>query len=309
MSDDLAQHRLLAQKALSPVRLVYAALTASAFFWGAGFAVARFVLRQISPLDLLAGQALLAAVVEAAWIAARGRWRTLRLPAPLLWPVIVLGLLGQNILNGLSFFGLTFTSATDAALIYGFSPALIGVFAAAFLAEPFSTWMRRGAVVGFLGVALIITQGRLESVLQGTMLGNVLILGGALYWAGYAVATRSLAQRIGPEVFTFYILLLGAILPLGWVYVTERRLPLASHGTSVLLAMIFLGVGTSVLAMNFWSWGLSRIEASRVGVFSYLEPVFAGLVAIAFLGERPTLPTVTGAVLVFAGIFLATKRQ
>src|SRR5712692_2205322 len=142
MSDDLAHHRLLVQKAPSSVRLVYAALTASAFFWGAGFAVGRFALRQVSPLDLLAGQALLAAAVEVAWIAARGRWRALRLPAPLLWPVVVLGLLGQNILNGLTFFGLTFTSATDAALIYGFSPVLIGVFAVAFLAEPFSTRMR-----------------------------------------------------------------------------------------------------------------------------------------------------------------------
>ena len=73
--------------------------------------------------------------------------------------------------------------------------------------------------------------------------------------------------------------------------------------------MAALGIGTSFLAMQFWNWGLSRIEASRVGVFSYLEPVFAGLVAIVFLGERLTAATAVGAVLVFTGIFLTTLHS
>jgi drug/metabolite transporter (DMT)-like permease len=293
-----------------PAGLVYTALTASAFFWGAGFAVGRFALREVSPLELLAGQALGAALVEVAWIVARGQVRALRLPAAILLPAVALGLLGQNILNGLTYLGLALTSATDAALIYGFSPIMIGVMAAMFLREPFSRRQRWGALVGFLGVAVVITQGNVESIrLRGTMLGNLLVLGGAVYWAAYAIVTRALARRIDPEVFTFYILVPAIILPLGWVLRTGQRLPWALHDTRTLLAVVLLGVGTGFLAMHFWNWGLSRIEASRAGVFSYLEPVFAGLIAIVFLGEHLTAPTAVGALLVFTGIFLTTRTR
>lgn len=309
MSSNLPNPRLILEKTTprSDV-LVYVALTASAFCWGAGFAAGRIALRKLSAVDLLAGQALLAAAFEVAWMVARRGWSELRLPARLVWPVLALGLAGQNILNGLTFLGLTLTSATNAALIYGFSPVLIGVFAALFLSEPFSRRRLWGALVGFAGVAIIITQGRVESVrLSGVMAGNLLVLGGAVYWAAYAIVTRSLARRIAPHVYTFYVLTLAAVLPLGWVSIGERRFPLAGVELATLLAVAFLGVGTGVVAMNFWNWGLSRVEASRVGVFSYLEPVFAGVVAITFLGERLTLATAVGAALVFAGIFLTAQ--
>jgi len=286
--------------------LVYAALTASALFWGTGFAVGRAALRRLSAIDLLAAQALVGAVFQIIWTGVRGGWRNLGLPARQVWLVLALGLVGQNVLNGLTFFGLTFTSATNAALIYGFSPVLIGVFAAWFLGESFARRKRWGAALGFVGVAIITTQGRLKSVeLHGVMAGNLLILGGSAYWALYAVATRSLSRRVAPQTLTFYILALAAVLPVGWVVLGERRLPLAGLDATSLCAVVLLGLGTGVLALNFWNWGLSRIEASRVGVFSYLEPVFAGLVAIAFLGERLTLATGAGAMLVFAGIGLA----
>jgi drug/metabolite transporter (DMT)-like permease len=141
------------------------------------------------------------------------------------------------------------------------------------------------------------------------MVGNLLVFGGALYWSVYSVATRSLAPRITAGAYTFYILVLGAVAPVSWVWMTEGRFPLAGLKWPVLLAVCFFGVATGTLSMNFWNWGLAKIEASRVGVFSYFEPVFAAAVAITFLGERPTLATALGATLVFAGVFLNAKSR
>jgi drug/metabolite transporter (DMT)-like permease len=42
-------------------------------------------------------------------------------------------------------------------------------------------------------------------------------------------------------------------------------------------------------------------------MFSYLEPVFAAAIAMAFLGERLTGPTAAGSALVFGGIFFSTR--
>jgi hypothetical protein len=59
---------------------VYAALTAATFFWGVGFAVARFALRSVKPLELLAGQSLAAALAQIVWVLALRRGASLRFP-------------------------------------------------------------------------------------------------------------------------------------------------------------------------------------------------------------------------------------
>jgi drug/metabolite transporter (DMT)-like permease len=287
---------------------VYAALTAAAFFWGSGFALARFALRSISPLAMLAGQSLATALAQIVWTSARGKLAELRLSRSQFLTVIVLGLVGQNILNGLTFWGLASTTATNAALLYGISPVMIGLLAALFLQEPFSRRQMLGALVGFSGVALIITQGSLAAIqLRGMLMGNLLVFGAAAYWSAYSVLTRRIAQRIKPQVYTFYLLTLGAVAPVGLGLVTEGRFPLVGLDARTLAAVLVFGVATGTLGFNFWNWGLAQIEASRVGVFSYLEPVFAAATAMTFLGERVTLATAIGAALVFAGIALSTS--
>jgi drug/metabolite transporter (DMT)-like permease len=286
---------------------IYAALTLAVFFWGMGFVVARFALRSVPPFELLADTSLLAALFEIFWIAPGGRWRKLRLPPSVFWPVAGLGLATQSILNGFTFLGL---NLTNGALIFGFAPVMIAAFAALFLAEPFSASKRWGALAGFAGVALIVTQGKVDGLrISGMMGGNLAVLGAALYWAGFSVATRSLTRRVSGETLTFYLLILGALLPVATFWERHHRIPLVGVSAPALLAIIFFALTTSVVAMNIWNWALERIEASRVGVFSYLEPVFAATVAMLFLGERLTAPTAAGAVLVFGRIFLSTHTQ
>jgi drug/metabolite transporter (DMT)-like permease len=290
-------------------KFVYLALTLSACLWGSGFAIAKFALREVSPLELLAGASVFSAVTEGIWTLARGRVRLLRLPHSLVLPVVALALAGQTVLNGLTYLGLAYTTATNAALLYGFSPVLIAVLAALLLSERLTMWKLGGAAVGFAGVALIITQGHLSSLrLHGVLAGNLIVFGATLYWATYSVITRWFTQRIPAETYSFYILTVAAAPLTAWVWVREMRFPLAGLHATTLLAVAFMGIGSGTLAMNCWNWGLAKIEAARAGMFSYLEPVSASLVAITFLGERLSAPTLLGAAMVFGGIYLSTQR-
>lgn len=269
----------------------------------------RVCLRQLTPLQVLAWQSLIAAFMQVAFSLLRSGRRGLALPQNVLWPMILLGLAGQSVLNGLCFLGLATTTATNAALIFGFSPVMIALFAALFLGESFGAEKRLAAAVGFAGVALVITGGKLRSLHWGGMTtGNLVELGAASYWAAYSVVTRVYSQRVSPAVYTTYLLMLGAVAP--WVLVAVfapvdlHSLP---HGTA-LAGVIYLAFSSTFLAMNLWNWSLSRIEASRVGVFSYLEPVFAASIGILFLGERLSAPGVVGAALVLGSIGLSSAR-
>lgn len=290
------------------ILLIYAALAVSAMCWGAGFSVIRYGLRFVSPLEFLAGQALFAALAQAAWTLALNRRRSYRLPPSSVAPVLALGLLGHVLLNGLTFLALRYTTATNTALLFGASPIATGLQAALLLGEKFGRLKRLGAALGFVGAALIITQGRVEDVrLGGAMFGNFLAAVAALYWSTYTVLTRRITQLVPPAVYTFYILMLGALLPLAASVAVNRRLPFADAPAPAVAAMVAVGFGTGALAFNLWNWGLERIEASRVGFFSFLEPVFAAVVAMIFLGESLTGPTLAGGALVLGGIFLASR--
>lgn len=290
-------------------KLVYLALTASACLWGGGFAVAKFALREVSPLELLAGASVFSAITQVIWTVARGRVRLLGLPRPFVPLVVGLALAGQNVLNGLTYLGLAYTTATNAALLYGFSPVLIAVLASLLLGERFTVWKLAGAAAGFFGVVLIITQGQLNSLsLHGVLAGNLIVFGATVYWAAYSVITRWVTQRIPVETYSFYILTLGAVPLTAWVWLQKMRFPLVGLHPGTLLALAFMGIGAGTLAMNFWNWGLAKIEAARAGMFSYLEPVFASLVAMIFLSERLSLPSLLGAAMVFGGIYLSTQQ-
>jgi drug/metabolite transporter (DMT)-like permease len=55
-------------------------------------------------------------------------------------------------------------------------------------------------------------------------------------------------------------------------------------------------------------YGISKIDAQEVGIFSYIDPIVAVLIAVPLLSEYPTPLFFVGSLFVFTGIFLAEKR-
>jgi drug/metabolite transporter (DMT)-like permease len=65
---------------------------------------------------------------------------------------------------------------------------------------------------------------------------------------------------------------------------------------------------SSALAYFLHNYALSKLPANRVGVFTYLEPPVAVLIAIPLLGEYPDLFFIIGSALVFVGIYLSQRH-
>ena len=65
----------------------------------------------------------------------------------------------------------------------------------------------------------------------------------------------------------------------------------------------------SILAVLFYNRGVQLIGANRSGPFLHLVPLFATVMAIVFLGERPGLHHALGAILIVGGVFIAGSRK
>ena len=95
-------------------------------------------------------------------------------------------------------------------------------------------------------------------------------------------------------------MLLAAALP---TLDTLAGLSATSHALLFMLA-----VAHTAMAFGLYTYGLKRLDAGQAAIIATVEPVVAGTVGVALLGESLTVPKVLGALLVLAGAMLAQKR-
>jgi drug/metabolite transporter (DMT)-like permease len=136
------------------------------------------------------------------------------------------------------------------------------------------------------------------------MVGDLFILAGVGAWALYTTEGKEFTARFGAVRATSWSMIAAAVLvlPLAPFYVNLPKLTSASP--VALGSIIYLALLTSVVAYLLWFFALSKLEASRVAVFSNLQPVVTALAAWGLLGEPLTWEIGVGGALVLIGVRL-----
>ncbi len=136
------------------------------------------------------------------------------------------------------------------------------------------------------------------------MIGELLALGSAFTWALVSVLLRVLQFRTNALSLNAFRSLVAAVLMVAAVVATGRAsfvgdfssLALAYLVTSVVIGM---GIGDTL-----YFYSLRLVGIVRGLLLSNAYPIFAAILAAAFLGERVTLGLLTGTVLVVLGVVM-----
>jgi len=91
-----------------------------------------------------------------------------------------------------------------------------------------------------------------------------------------------------------------------WELSTGRTINL---GWNAIGGILYTGIFPGFLGYVFYNAGVAAVGPARGSLFIHLMPVFATILAAIFLDERPYLYHFVGIALVFAGIYLTTRRQ
>ncbi len=279
--------------------IVHSALSAGTYIAG------KRALAELSPFQLAFARFVLAAFVHAVVL-----WRLrVRIERRDLAALAGLGILAVAV-NQLFFLGgLSLSTPGHAALLYATTPVFV------FLVERFRGKERgtklkvAGIAVAFAGTAVVLA-GRGVLGIAGArdvLVGDVLLLLAVVSWAFYAVGGKAYAARYGGLATGSVTLVLGTILctPLGVATLDLRRI--AALSGWALLSVCYLVVVTSVVAWLIYYWALGRTEASRVAIWSNLQPVLTALLAWAVYGEALTGPFLAGGAMVVAGVVLTER--
>ncbi|WP_439506374.1 DMT family transporter [Sediminibacterium sp.] len=275
--------------------------------WSGNFIIARKVSTAISPISLAFFRWTCASLVLfpfaykqviAEWSHLKANWKILT------W----LALTGIALFNTFVYVAGHNTSAINMALIgTTSSPIFATAMAVLFLKERLGFFRIIGMIICILGIVLLISKGSWELLLSFKFSsGDAWILAGAFAFAVYNILVRKKPVTISALSFLLVIFVLGALMLFPF-FILEQYIVKAPTNWSPTLfgSILYLGIGTSVLAFWCWNLAISKLGAGRTVLFGNLIPIFSTLEAILILGETVTPIHFYSGILVISGLVIA----
>lgn len=278
-----------------PARTRFAATALLILAWGSTFTSIKVALEGTSPMLLAGGRCLVGGALVALVAAMLGRRPGLR---GNLAPYAAL-----TVLNVLGFFGLQ-TLAIDhlpsgfASLLLYLQPVLTVLLSAPLLGDRLTPPRLVGAVVAFVGVAVV----SLHPDSTVSTLGVVLGVGAAVCWSLGTITTKRVTGRMDALFMVSLPLVAGGALLTAYALLTGETTLDGSGRVWGALAWTTL-VGTT-LAWLLWMYLVAGGDVGRVAVSIFLVPVIAVLLGWWLLDEEVGWTLVAGTVLVCAGVLL-----
>ena len=217
-------------------------------------------------------------------------------------------------------FGLEYLGVAEALRLTGASHVVVFLYTAPIFAalglhlrlpaERLGAQQIAGIALAFGGIVLAFLGGNaIASPVMGdrALLGDALALAAGVAWGATTVTIRCSSLAGAPATETLLYQLLGAfllLLPTAWLsgQMHFESTPL------VWAHLAFQSLVVSFASFLTWCWLLRRYLASRLGVFSFLTPIFGVVLGVGLLGEALETPFVIGSVLVLIGIGLVSVR-
>ena len=285
----------------------YGLLFLTSFIWAGNFIAGKVALEVVGPITLTALRTVLAIGVLLWYV--RFSYQT--------WPSVAqadlrifltLALTGLVTNTTLWYYGLHRTLAINAAILGAMGPVFVAVLSATWLQERLSRLNVLGILVSSAGVVLTVTRGSLQALLDLDLHpGDFFILAGQTIWAVYSVYARQVSRRFPPTVITAgtYIVSAAFLVPLSLFERPWQALPHMTLGA--MLAILY--AATLVTVSHIWLyWGIRVVSAAVASLTVNLIPFQVLLVSWLLLGEPVTWAHVVGALVVIAGVALATRR-
>lgn len=223
------------------------------------------------------------------------------------WPRLLLaGAVGYGIAQIGFVKGLDLTSVSHHAILISTSPLL-----AALILPPLQRTRPHGpalagVVLGFAGVAFLVGGSGTAGSSIG---GDAFVLLSAAIWVGATIWPIPLMARYGVETINAWMLALSLIVvvPLGAPAI--RDVIVHPPNWIAWLAVVYGGVVGVLLGNVLWYMAVRDAGIDTAMVYQYLTPLFTLALAIAFLGERPTMVQAMGSVLILVGVAIVRARR
>ena len=277
--------------------------------WGASFIATKIVLQEVSPVTIVWLRFTMGVVILGIAVVLR---RQFALPNKNEWAYFaLLGFLGITFHQWLQSNALKTSEAGTTAWIVSTTPVFMALLGWLLLKEGL-TWAKiSGILLAFSGVLLVVSKGDPSTISIGRFgaPGDKLILVSAINWAVFSALSRRGLKSHPASLMMFYVMFFG------WLFTSLLFISTTGFGEihqltfNGWIGVSFLGFFCSGLAYIAWYDALQALSTAQTGVFLYIEPLVAVVVAFFVLGEAITGVSLIGGAVILFGVWLVNREQ
>jgi drug/metabolite transporter (DMT)-like permease len=215
---------------------------------------------------------------------------------------------------------LQYTTVASSVVLVSTSPLWVALLSPITIKEPIGriVWVGMSlALVGGIVVGLSdscawnglgLACPNLSDWIKGqAFLGDLLALVGALMGAVYLLIGRRL--RAGTSLVSYVYIVYGVAAVVLVAFTVATRQALWGYPPQTYLWFILLALIPQLLGHSTFNWALRYLSAAYVSITLLGEPIGSTILAYLLLGETPTLLKIFGAILILAGIYVASKSE
>jgi drug/metabolite transporter (DMT)-like permease len=280
---------------------VWIALAVVYVVWGSTYLGIDLAVRTIPPFAMASVRFLVAGGLLYAWSIRRGdrtdrptlrHWLSASLIA---LPMLAIG----NAVLGWA--EITVDTGT-ASLIIASVPLFMAVLDRLFFAQRLPRIVVAGLMVGFAGVAMLVTPGG-----SHTSPRALVLVFSSLAWAIGSLYARHAVLPRRPLVGASMQMLAGGVMLAVISVAKGERLHPSAVSLESWLGLAYLVVAGSLVGYTAYVWLLRNAPTSLVGTYAYVNPVVAVLLGTLFLGEGPGWKTILGGAIILGAVALIVR--
>ncbi len=215
---------------------------------------------------------------------------------------------------------LEFTTVVSSVVLVSTAPLWVALLSPITIKEPLTKSILIGLGMAFIGVVIVgvsdvclFQDGKLlcpsfnEFIRGEAFVGDLLALVGAWMAAGYLLIGRRLRVGISLVPYIFVVYGVAAIVLTILMFAsgeTAFGYPLQTYLWLILLALV-----PQIMGHSSFNWALGYLSAAFVSLTLLGEPIGSAVLAYILLDEMPTVQKIFGAILILAGIYVASRGE
>jgi drug/metabolite transporter (DMT)-like permease len=285
------------------------AYAAVCLFWGGSYLGIKFAIESFPPLLMASLRYLVAGVLVLAWSWARAGER----PTARHWG-------GAAVVGGLMLFGGNGGVCWAEQRVPSGTASLVVALAPLFmvLIEALRPGGQRpgprefsGIGLGLAGLALLVGPEQLVGAGRIDPLGALVLVGATLSWAAGSIHSRHASLPSSPLLATALQMIAGGtiLMAVGLAAGEGARLQIQTVTLRSWLAMGYLVVCGSIVALTAYVWLLRVSPPAKVASYTYVNPIVAVLLGWGLGGEALTPRTVLACLVIVTAVVILTGAR
>lgn len=220
--------------------------------------------------------------------------------------LIPLAIASPMLFSAMQAYGLKYSSSSEAGIILATIPIFTMILASYYLGEKTNRLQKISIIFSVSGVIFImLNKGNIE---MESMKGFVFLLISSLSFSVYSVIGRKMTREYTNTELSLVMMSVSFIFfgTLAFINALRTgdigRLITPYYNRQFIISILYLGVLSTLGTSALTNYVLSKIEASKMVVFSNLGTVISIIAGYVFLGEKIYYYHIVGSVMIILGI-------